>query len=286
MNRRSRNFFSFLAVIVGAAAIVSIHAQTSEAQDTHFVRAFSVTPGAALAIENYKGAIHLTGADTNQISVTVDKKFEGSEADRKWWMTNTQVNFSNDANRVRVAVQYPNNNCFWNCNEHSDYTAEVDLTIQVPRRTNLDLDGYKPDINISATEGDIRIKSYKSPIEIASTTGSVDIHTYKESVRLNDVSIRNSLRIKMEKGDAFVDARSLGDEADIETYKGNVELRIPRNAGVTVDYNGSRRSNLHSELPITSEAGFGSGEVRGKINSGGSRLSLRTYRGSVSIEGR
>jgi DUF4097 and DUF4098 domain-containing protein YvlB len=261
-------------------------AQTSDTQENHFVRTFTVSPGSTVAVENYKGTIHLTGADTNQISVTVDKKFEGSDSDRKWWMTNTQVNFSNDAGRVRVDVQYPKNSCAWNCDDHSNYSAEVDLTIQVPRRTNLELNGYKPDIHISAVEGDIHIKSYKSPIEIASTTGSVDIHTYKETVRLSDVSIRNSLRLQMEKGDVQIDAKTLGEEANIETYKGNIVLRIPRNTGLNVDYSGSRRSNLHSELPITSETGFGSGDVRGTINGGGTRLHLRTYRGSVSIESR
>ena len=287
MNRRSPIFLAMFSVVTSILIVSTpAGAQTSDTQENHFVRTFTVSPGSTVAVENYKGTIHLTGADTNQISVTVDKKFEGSDSDRNWWMANTQVSFSNDANRVRVGVQYPNNSCALNCNEHSDYSAEVDLTIQVPRRTNLDLNGYKPDIHISSIEGDIHIKSYKSPIEIASSTGSIDIHTYKESVRLSDVSILKSLRLEMEKGDALVDAKTLGEEANIETYKGNVVFRIPRNAGLTVDYSGSRKSNFHSELPITSETGFGSGEVRGTINGGGTRLHVRTSRGSVSIESR
>ena len=287
MNRKLRTFLIVFAAVAGMLiANGSAAAQTPDSQAEHFVRTFTVTPGSTLAVENYKGAIHLTGGDTNQVSVTVDKKFEGSDSDRKWWMANTQVSFNNDANRVRVGVQYPTNNCAWDCDEHSNYSAEVDLTIQVPRRTNLDLNGYKPAIQISAIDGDIRIKSYKSPIEIASTSGNVDIHTYKETVRLSDVSIRNSLLLKMEKGDASIDAKTLGDEANIETYKGNIVLRVPRNAGLTVDYSGSRRSDLHSDLPITSETGFNSGEIRGTINGGGTRLRVRTYRGSVSIESR
>ena len=283
MNTKSRILFTVPIAILALAA--SALAQTpAAAPDEHLVRNFSVNPGSTLVVENYKGAIHVTGGEGNQVAVTVDKKFEGSDADRKWWMANTRVNFDNDSNRVRVAVEYPS--CSWDCIEHSDYTGFVELTIQVPRRMNLELNGYKPDVKISAIEGDIRIKSYKSPIEIASTTGAIKIDTYKETVHLRDISIRGSLRLNMEKGEALIDAKSLGDDVSIENEKAAVVLRVPRNVGLSVDYSGNRRADFRSDLPISSEAGFHSGEVRGTINGGGTRLHLRTGKGSFSIEGR
>jgi len=282
MNNKSRISATLCAALALAASALG---QTSSAQpDEHFVRNFAVNPGSTLNVENYKGAIHVSGGEGNQIVVTVDKKFEGSDADRKWWMANTSIKFENDSSRVRVAVEYPN--CCCNCGEHSDYTGFVELTIQAPRRANLELDGYKPDIQISGIEGDIRLKSYKSPIDIASTSGSVRIDTYKETVHLRDVSIRGSLNLKMEKGEALIDAKSLGDDVSIENEKAAVVLRVPRNAGLTVDFSGNRRADFRSDLPITSTAGFHSGDVRGTINGGGTRLHLRTGKGSFSIEGR
>jgi hypothetical protein len=271
-----------------AALTICAFAQTpdSQPQDTHFTRSFNANSGSALVVENYKGAIHVTGTSSNQVTVTVDKKFEGSDKDRKWWMENTRISFDNESSRVRVKVEYPNNNCILSCSEdeHSDYTAWVELTIAVPRKTNLDIDGYKPDIKLASLDGDIHIKSYKAPIDIASTIGGIEISTYKESVHLHDVSIRGNLRLKMEKGDATIEAKNLGNEADIETGKGNVVIRLPRGAGVTVDYSGNRRSSFHSDLPIASTAGFRSDEMRGTINGGGTQLRLRTDKGSISIE--
>lgn len=283
MNTKSR--ISAILFVAMSALATSALAQTSSApQDEHFVRNFTVNAGSTLNVENYKGTIHVNGAEGNQVVVTVDKKFEGSDSDRKWWMANTNVKFDNDSGRVRVAVEYPN--CCCNCDEHSDYTGFVELTIQVPRRANLELNGYKPDIKISGTEGDIRLKSYKSPIEIASTTGAIRIDTYKETVHLRDVSVRGSLSLKMEKGEALIDAKSLGDDVSIENEKAAVVLRVPRNAGLTVDFSGNRRADFRSDLPITSTAGFNSGDVRGTINGGGTRLHLRTGKGSFSIEAR
>ena len=279
-----RTQLSFLAAAMFSACAFS---QSSGApQDEHFTRSFTVNSLSTLNVENYKGKIHVTGTNGNQVAIAVDKKFEGSDSDRKWWMENAQVTFNNDSNRVRVAVEYPSTNCpIWCDNGHSDYTASVELTIEVPRKTNLEIDGYKPDIKLASVEGDIRVKSYKSPIEIDSTSGAINISTYKESVRLHDVTIRGALELKMEKGEATIEAKNLGNEADIETGKGTVLLRIPKTLGIDLDYRGSRRSSIHSDLPIASSAGFRTDELRGSINGGGAHLRLRTDRGSIAIEG-
>ena len=286
MNFASRIAYSVLAALI-LSLPVSAFSQTANAQsqEQHFTRTFSISSGGTLVVENYKGTIHVTGTIGSQIAINVNKTFEGSDTDRKWWMENTRVNFENEPNRVRVAVEYPTTNCSSECdNDHSDYTGAVELTIEVPRKINLDVDGYKPDIKLASIDGDIHIKSYKSPIDVDSTAGSINISTYKESVRLHDVTIRGELGLKMEKGDATIEAKSLGKDAHIETGKGTVLLRIPRTAGVSIDYSGSRRSNFHSDFPITSDAGFRSSELRGSLNGGGTQLRLRTERGSFTIE--
>ena len=259
--------------------------QTARSQEEVFTRIFTVNPGATLAVENFKGTIHVTGSDSKQVVINVEKKFEGSDGDRKWWMDNTHISFENDPSRVRVAVQYPSSDCVLDCSDaHSDYTGVVELTIQAPKHTRLNLSGYKPDVKISAIEGDLQIHSYKSPINIESTVGGIDITTYKESVHLRDVSLQGRLHLIMQKGEATVEAKSLGEDVDIETEKGRVVLAIPRTAGLTIDYSGGRRANFHSDLPIASETGFGSNEMHGTINGGGTRVRLRTEKGSISLE--
>jgi len=282
--------FSSIAAAFAASTLLLVAlawSQTTEGQEEHSARTFTVNPGSTLVVENFKGTIHVTGTEGKQVVVNVEKKFEGRDSDRKWWMANTHVNFENDPSRVRVAVQYPNSNCFLGCDdsEHSDYTASVELTIQVPKHTNLNLSGHKPDMKVSLIEGDLHIHSHKSPIDIESTSGTIDIATYKESVRLRDVSIRGPLRLTMQKGEATVEAKTLGDEVNIETEKGNVVLEVPRTARLTVDYTGGRRSNFHSDLPVTSTAGFRSNEMRGTINGGGTPVHLRTEKGSFLLQG-
>src|SRR5262249_4080445 len=154
---------------------------------------------------------------------------EGSDADRKWWLENLQVNFHNDPERVAVEVKYPQQNCMF-CWQDHDYTAEVDLEIKVPHQIDVTLDSYKPDIKVAAVQGDIRIKSYKCPIAIDSSTGSIRIDTYKDTIKLNNVTVRGPLEVKSYKADTEINARALGATANIESDKGTTVLRVPQNA--------------------------------------------------------
>lgn len=286
MNSRNERIALWLVIAIAIIALATPRLRSQSAnnqQSEHFQRSFNLAPGGTLEVENYKGTIHITGSDTNQVAVDVTKRFEGSDADRKWWMENVQVNFRNDGNHVAVEVKYPQQNCVF-CMDLRQYTAFVELEIHVPRQINATLESYKPDIKISSIQGDIRIKSYKSLIELDSTVGAVRIDTYKDSVRLRNVTIKGPLEIKSYKADAEIDARSLGDTVTLENEKGSIVLRVPADTGLNVDFEGSRRSSFRSDFPMTSQTGSFDHNFRGTVNQGGTRLRLRTEKGTVSLE--
>jgi hypothetical protein len=277
--------FALAAIFMSVSCFALAQASPSGDQKEHFERTFSLDQGGTLQIDNYKGRIRINGTDAKQVTVTVDRRFEGTDKDRAWWMSHTHINFSTKPSRLGVEVEYPNNNCSSGCYDaHDDYTAWVELTLQVPRQVNLQIDGYKPEMNITNIEGDIRIKSYKARIDIASTTGAIRIDTYKDSIHLRDVVIRGHLYVKSEKADAVVEAKSLGDDVQLETEKGSIVLRVPQGTGMDVDYSGGRKSTFHSDFNLNVATGYPPDSVRGKINNGGAHVSLRTVKGSVSIE--
>src|SRR5437016_3947778 len=90
-------FGSAIALCLSIPAV----AQSSDPQQEHFVRTFALAPAGTLTVDNYKGTIHVEGTGGNQVIVDVDKKFDGSDADRRWWTTNTHVDFENEPGRVR-----------------------------------------------------------------------------------------------------------------------------------------------------------------------------------------
>jgi hypothetical protein len=287
MNKQILRIAGWLIAITGLIALASpsLKSQSSGSnqQPESFQRSFAITPGGILHVDNYKGTIHVTGTDGKQVVVSVTKRFEGSDADRKWWMENVDVIFHNDPERVAVEVKYPQWNCTF-CWDSHDFTAAVELEISVPRQIDVTLESYKPDIKVASVQGNIRIRSYKSPITIDSTTGSIRIDTYKETVKLNNVTLRGPLEVKSYKAETEINAKALGETATLESDKGTIVLRVPQNIGLNVDYEGGRHSDFHSDFSLDMQAGRLDHSVRGTVNQGGTRLRLRTEKGSVSLE--
>lgn len=286
MTPQNQRILIVLIVILGIVALETpkLRSQSSSnEQKESFQRSFAISPNGNLRVDNYKGTIHVTGSDGNQVVVNVTKRFNGGDEDRKWWMEHVQVNFQNGSDHVSVEVKYPQWNCIF-CWSGHDYSAAVELEISVPRQINVALESYKPDIKVAAIQGDIRIKSYKSPIAIDSTTGAIRIDTYKDTVKLHNVTVHGPLEVKSYKADADIEAKSLGETVDMESDKGSIVLRVPQNTGMEVDYEGGRRARFHSDFALTSRTGSLDHSVRGTINQGGTKLHLRTERGSVSLE--
>jgi DUF4097 and DUF4098 domain-containing protein YvlB len=267
-------------------AAVTLSAAAQEQKDEKIQRSFAANAGSTLRVENYKGTIHISSSDTSQVTIDAVKRFNGSESDRKFWMENTKIEFDNSGNTVAVNVRYPTTtwNC-WLCWQDHDYVAEVDLEIQVPRRINVELNGYKPDIRISSVQGNIRVKSYKAPMTIESTTGPIYIDTYKNTIRLKNVAIHGGLEVKSYKADAQIEARALDGASRLENYRGTIILKVPGDIGLNVDFSGDRRGSFHTDLPLAAQtSGRRDSSVRGTINRGGTPLVLRTSRGSISVE--
>ena len=280
-----------LAIALYAPNVLS---QTSQGQnEERFQRSFPMNAGGSLVVENRKGTIHVMGSDTRQVIVSVTKRFVGgSDKDRESWMNGTKVNFDSESNRLSVKVEYPT----WNCTFCSSVQDGVELTIAVPSETNVELNGDKPDMAISSINGDIRISSEKSTIAIKSTSGAIRIGTSKGDVRLSHVAIRKELKLTSNKADAVIETESLKGDVDLETEKGSIVVRMPATVGVTLDYVGGRRATFHCDFPVTTNEkgtelrdvhgriGRDGARINGMVNQGGARMTLRTDRGSISIE--
>jgi hypothetical protein len=280
-----------LMVALGAP---SVFAQaTQDANGEGFERSFSMNAGGTLVVQNRKGTIHVTGSDTNQVVVNVRKIFEGgSEKDRREWMAQTEVSFDSLPHHLNVRVDYPD----WNCVFCLDLRDEVDLTIAVPHAINIELDGNRPDMTISSIEGNIRISSNRSRIDVRSTQGAIRIETNRGEVQLSDVAIKGRLELTSNRADAVIEAKSMEGDADLETERGSIVVRMPPTVGVNLDYVGGRRASFHCDFPVmtnqngaelnerTGRVGREGARISGAVNQGGARMTLRTERGSISLE--
>ncbi|HZU22475.1 MAG TPA: hypothetical protein VE998_06545 [Terriglobales bacterium] len=268
-----------LSLVVSVFAVSLAQAQTSPAED-HFRRDFPLQPGGTVFVKNYKGLIRIEAADSDQAGVEVKKIWEGHSANqRDQWLREVEVNFNSDPKRLDVRVEYPNHSCFWNCDE---WGGRVELVMHVPRQANIEIDGYKPEINISGIRGDVRIHSYKSAIEVRDTTGGIEVDTYKDRIVLENVALRGPLRIHDYKAETEVRARELGDGADLDTSRGAIRLQVPADSRFNVDISGDRRADIRSDFEAHVDAGW-SRHITGAVNGGGPEVRIHTDRGTVAL---
>lgn len=128
----------------------------------------------------------------------------------------------------------------------NDNVVETDFDIQVPSGTRLD------------------IKTFSAPVTVIGVTETQHIDGFSSDIRVEAAQWTD------------------GSDLDINTFSGDVTLRLPDSARGDIDFN-SFSGRFESDLPVTltnsSRRNF-----RGALNGGGSGdFKLKTFSGSVSI---
>ncbi len=128
----------------------------------------------------------------------------------------------------------------------NDNVVETDFDIQVPARTRLD------------------IKTFSAPVTVIGVSESQKIDGFSSEIRIETT----------QWGD--------GNSLDINTFSGDVNLRLPDSARGEIDFN-SFSGRFESDLPVTM-SNSSRRNFRGALNGGGSGdFRLKTFSGSVSI---
>jgi len=128
----------------------------------------------------------------------------------------------------------------------NDNVVETDFEIQVPSKTRLDVKTFNANVTVIGVNGSQNIDGFSSDITIESTD--------------------------------FAD----GNDIDVNTFSGNVRLRLPANAKGNIDFN-SFSGRFESDLPVTLNTSSRR-NFRGTLNGGGNGdFRLKTFSGDVSI---
>jgi DUF4097 and DUF4098 domain-containing protein YvlB len=138
-------------------------------------------------------------------------------------------------------------------------------------------------------------------VTVAGLKGQMDLHSGDGSESLDHVDgklhattgdghIQANGRfdeLELKTGDGHVDVRagtgsSLASNWRLETGDGSVSLEVPGNLAADVDLHTSD-GHIDLDMPVSTEGKIRQNEVHGKINGGGSLLTIRTGDGSIHL---
>jgi hypothetical protein len=132
----------------------------------------------------------------------------------------------------------------------------------------------------------LQIKDYASDTEVDGLAADLELDTYKGSVRVRELA--GTLRLNTYKGEVRASFASFNKHGRVETYKGHIELDLPRQAGFDLHVDLGRRANLDSDFTelVGTRSRRDGGRVSGTVNGGGPALTLKSYKGSFRLRGR
>jgi len=160
--------------------------------------------------------------------------------------------------------------------------STVDLQIQVPKRTNLQLSTVNDgDIRVEGVDGELEIGSVNGSITLSGVGGSVVAHT------VNGKITATVLRVSPEKPMAFTCLNGTVDVTLPASTRANLKLRSD-NGSVYTDF----VLGTLMQPSAAVEATRGSGgryrvevnkAIYGGLNGGGPEIELRTFNGDVYV---
>jgi len=215
-------------------------------------RTLSLPPGGTVRLKTFSGRVNITGGGGNQVVIKAVRRASRQRLDEiKLEITQNGNVIDIDANHRLVE-------------RRNDNVVETDFDIQVPSQVRLDL------------------RTFSAPVTVATVSGDLEVEGFSGEVRLTDVS--GPLRVKTFSGGVTVAAADWrdGDNLTVNTFSGDVTLRLPANARGDLQFD-SFSGSFNSDLPVTLSSSSRR-NFRGALNGGGSSdLRLTTFSGDVTI---
>jgi hypothetical protein len=236
--------------------LLAIATMLSAADVKEFHRTVPLDPTGHFSLDTYKGSIRITAWDQPQAEIHAR-----IVADPFGWFSRSvddvEIRVDNTPGDVRVKTDY-----------HQQLFTEgtmpnVEYTIHVPRRVALSVKDYKSDSDVSGVEG------------------AVDFNTYKGAVRLN--GLRAALHLNTYKGDVHATFATFTAASRVETYKGEIDLSLPKSAAFDLSTKLERHATLESDFARTIHSAAREHGYHGSINGGGPELHVSSFKGDIRL---
>ncbi len=163
-------------------------------------------------------------------------------------------------------------------------TRRTELEIHMPRSMKIAVQSGDGDVEARNLEGELDFTTGDGRLNLEDVDGTLRLHTSDGSAHVSgrfDV-----LDVHTSDGTLEVEARpgsQIREPWEIHSSDGSVNLKIPGDLPADVEMRSSDGS-ITTNVPLVVEGNFGRHDIRGKMNGGGNRLSIRTSDGSVTLD--
>jgi DUF4097 and DUF4098 domain-containing protein YvlB len=249
-----------------------------------------------LRVNDDHGAVRISAADDNKITVVVRKKVGAeNQSDADKYNAQTRPTITTTGGLIILDAKTQSS---------GDHPVQADLDISVPRKMAVHITSRRGEASVIARDGDVEINNQHGDVSVEDVTGNVKLNLEKSSAKVEQVS-----------GDVHIEGRL--NEVSVADVKGAAQLdgefgesvklaRIARNVTFKSSRTDLEFSRIDGELDLDSDDLHAeqiggpvhlstrskqirledvSGDLRVQNDNGGVEVSMRSL-GNVQIDNR
>jgi len=228
-----------------------------------------VAPDARIDVSNISGSIVVIGWNSAEVRVT------GTLGDDV-----EELEISGDESRLRIRVRLPRG---------SSHDSSADLEIYVPSSSRLEVSTVSADIEASDLAGPVELQSVSGRIEVGGSFQQAEVETVSGRIRVETDQPLHEGQFKSVSGSIRYSGGFASDgRFDFESVSGSISLRVPSGTGAEFDVS-TFSGQIDTDLADIERSGRGQHQpghdARFAIGGGGADVRVKTFSGSLEIEG-
>jgi hypothetical protein len=186
---------------------------------------------------------------------------------------------------------------------HMGNHREPHVFVETPNELDLEARTSDGSLKVYGVNGGIALRTSDGSVDVADVSGAIRLVASDGSIHMHNVS--GTLESRSSDGHVSIDGKLTGVQVHtsdggleltlaegsqlttssrIEASDGSVKIRLPKTLAADVDIH-TGDGHIDCQLPLTMN-GYNSGgghNIRGRLNNGGTPLTIHTSDGSVSI---
>lgn len=238
----------------------------SKASQSQSIPSVALPAGSRLRIQILNGSVTVRGSDTNELHVSADEQSGGS----------SEKAAQDRLSTLQIALDHTGQEYFLHTTGASagDDSIRVNLDIELPKQTLLDVQTQMGDVTISGMAANVTARTDGGDLDVHDGEGNVNVTVSNGDTHVSDI-----------KGSVTLNGR--GDDVDVNDVSGNATIAgtysgtvVVRNVSGTTQYAEMRTNLVLTNLTGRVEAD--AGDL--KINDASGPVRVATRDKDVEIE--
>jgi hypothetical protein len=284
-----RSFNFHRSVLIGTALLATgLFAATVHAEN--YTKTYTVSNRANVHVDTDDGSVVVSTGDSKDVEFRVE--YEGYVLHKS-----LEIDSNQHGDEVELTARMPHG---WHFS--LGMSRRLHIEVRMPRDADLQVRTGDGSIKANNVSGTVDLRSGDGALTVGSLKGAVRLHTGDGSIEGSDLDgkcdassgdgrIRLSgrfdvLSAKSGDGSLGIEAQhgsKLDSSWSIVSGDGSIDVALPPDLPVNIEAS-SGDGHISTDIPITMEGVLSKSRVHGKMNGGGSTLTIHTGDGSIRLK--